>query len=132
MTTEIKDGRYMSGMWFVQGLDMDWLGVLWRDQNMPFTFEYRFRYYRDNLLSPESKDIKQFFSVGFLHDDTEEFCVAVVKSIIDQLLRQQFAVDKSVTHIPLRTDRADEVLAILSKIPQAHATTTRSKNVAQA
>ena len=132
MTTEIRDGRYMSGLWFLQGLDMDWLGVLWQDKGKPFTFEYRFRYYRDNLVTPDTTDIKQFFVVSFLHDDTEQFCIEVVKAMIDQLLRSHFSVDRKVTYVPLRTDRADEVMSVLSKIPEAHVSTSRGAAVAQA
>jgi len=131
MTTEIFDGRYMAGIWFVQGVDMDWLGTLWRDEGKPFVFDYRFRFYVDNLLTPDSEDRKQFFRVDFLPSDTEEFCVGVIKTMIAQLIRSGFSLDDESTYIPVKSDKSEVVLAVLQTQPWAHYP-GKPKEVAQA
>lgn len=120
MTTEIFDGRYMSGLWFIQGFDMDWLGTLWRDEGEPFVFDYRFRYYRDNLATADSKDEKHFFRVSFLPSDTEEFCVGVIKTMVNQLIRSGFSFDEAMVYMPIKSDDSKEIMSLLSLQPWVH------------
>ncbi len=61
MILEIKDGRYVSQMWFLAGDNRDFLACLFREDSGNFRLNYRFRYYIDDKIH-DSGDRKSFWS----------------------------------------------------------------------
>ena len=117
---EIHEGRYVSAIWFVQGVDQDFLGALWRDEGENFIFDFRVRNYADNLIGSKSKDKLTPYRVEFLDGDSESFAVGVVGKIVSSLKFLDFTAYDPPEMIVVKSDSPIEIVELLAMQPWAH------------
>lgn len=106
---EIKDGRYFCKMWFTGTKGVDWLAVMWRDDDGPWTFQYRFRYHEDDKVF-DSKDRKSWYEVKIPGDEPEDEVLGKLNLVARTLT---CAMRSNLHEIPLKTREAAVVMKAL-------------------
>jgi hypothetical protein len=116
---KIVDGTYISQIWFLHGDDADFdvLGSVWKT---PTGWEaaYRFRYHDGDQSKDafEDGDTKRGYT-AVIPDATEEQVLATLNRVFRELAER---AELTLEVVPVRTDRAEKVMAILSQQPWAH------------
>jgi hypothetical protein len=106
MTLELKDGRYVSQMWYCANGEKDWLCALYRDPGERWTMLYRFRYYRDDKVF-DSKDIKNWYCWRAPTDRTESEVIKFTDSLAEFIALEARA---KLHKLFLRTDKVEKIL----------------------
>lgn len=124
MTTAPKKSSFngmdwVYGIWYVSdGVSQDWMGTLGKAEGK-WQFEYRFRYYVDDLTH-NSNDRKSWYAFGAKDDSdaSRDSILAAIKPLIDGLImRYRSAAD----FIDLQCGADDsKILFELGSRPWAH------------
>jgi len=117
---ELRAGRYVSAIWFVQGVNEDFLGALWRDEGDDFVFDYRIRSYKDNLIGRKSKDKIAAYRMEFLPGDNEQFAVDVASRVVSSLKFTDFVPYGSHDKVLVNSDDPIVIVELLAARPWAH------------
>ena len=128
MTIEIRNGRYISQIFFAAGEGFDVMGSLYRDGSEPFVLLYRFRYYDgpDQDKGPFADgDQKSWTRVVFEGDEgpaPEAAAIEVCRGMFALLASgPPLGEPMEVTILDLRTDDTEAIRAALLAQPWAHA-----------
>lgn len=116
MTLELKDGRYVSQMWYCANRQKDWLCTIYRDPGEPWTVLYRFRYYRDKKTFG-SQDEKRWYCFQAPADRPESEVITLTNRIADLVSLEAGA---KMHKLLLRTDKPEKVLEAMKREDFCH------------
>lgn len=116
MTLELKDGRYVSQMWYCANNEKDWLCALYRDPGECWTVLYRFRYYRDDKAF-DSKDIKNWYRCRAPTDRKESEVIEFTDGLAELVALEAGA---KLHKLLLRTDNVKKIFEAMKREDFAH------------
>lgn len=111
---DLKDGRFVLGIWFIPQEWMDWLGTLYREakDSPDVLLEYRFRYYATPGDPFDGKDEKHWF-VATMRNVSNEEAVANTAVVAAKLAAD---MESEAEHLSIMSDNPlDTVTALASK-----------------
>jgi hypothetical protein len=115
---ELKKGRYISHLWFVDSKerDKDWMCWLYRDPGEDWVLEYRFRYYKDKKAH-DSEDQKSFYETSI----SQAMLEADVVRRVDILAGMTEATYKgALWKVPIQSDEPMVAVVAINKEPWMH------------
>lgn len=115
----VIDGkRYYSRAFVVLGDQADFLAAVWKHQGEghPWRFVYRFRYYRDNVLSYESDDVKRTGEAQIPSTMTKAELLRTVRRAIQRaLVEHGFSPEGELHELVLETSDARTIQRIMKR-----------------
>jgi hypothetical protein len=119
VTIEIREGRYFSRIWFIEGKTCDWLGALWRDlPDGQWNLTYRFRYDNPRVDDPTGgADEKRGYHVRFHGMKTEPEVLADAKFILTMVL---IALGGPLHTLLLSSSNTEEIFEQFKTLPGTH------------
>lgn len=117
---DLRVGRYVSTIWFVQGVNKDFLGALWRNDGDDFVFDYRIRTYVDNLVGRKSKDKIAPYRMEFLPGDNERFALDAASRVVSSLKYLDFISHDLPDVVLVNSDDPVTIVELLAARPWAH------------
>ncbi len=119
---EIKEGNTFYGMWFIEPPtakdfpEQDFMGAMYKQNEDPIIFKYRFRYYNSN--DPfDKEDVKNWYVVHISDMSIERFM-----SVIDELTADlaKFFGHGKVNFLDLRGNSIDQIIEKMQNVPFTH------------
>ena len=119
----ILDQKFIAMWYFQVADDIDFMGGLTATQEpvlmnekQDVTFEYRFRYYKDNLTGLNSEDDKHWYLIR-IREHTPQYGLDHVREIVQKVAG---GLDARVTEILMDEKGIKEVVRKMKALPMFH------------
>jgi hypothetical protein len=128
---EVKQDTRIVGIWFVGFIGGDWMLSAYQDEGRAVKYEFRFRYYRDDLAFG-SEDKKSWYEGNVPEDHSEEYMIrsfdTMMKIVASACSEQVRIVDRLL--VQGNFDKMQEILKVEPR-SWIHARTFKSKAEAE-
>lgn len=126
----VTNGTRIIGIWFVGFVGGDWMLSAYQDEGKPAKYEFRFRYYKDNL-SFGSEDTKSWYKGEVPAEHSEEHmirCFDTLSKYVSAICRDKVSIVDRL----LVQGNFDKMQEILEAAPRSWIHTRTFKSQAEA